>query len=332
MRAPKSPLHHPHERIHLASLSATIFALAYGLGGELFFQQYNWSDELMGTLSISFLILVPFGIGVLTVALSPRDSRERWPYAFFAPWVVCTLLGGLVLLFSLEALICVAIGLPIFFVCSSLGGALVCWWSRRRNRDSDAGMLSVVLILPILLSPVEAQWQPPTTTREIRATVDVAAPAAVIWDSFVEVPKIQPEEARFAWFKVAGLPHPVEATLVNPGVEGVRYASYDNGMRVIEPVQVWDLHKRYRFGVLLDPNTVQHTPLWSDVAGEHLQVLWVEYRLETLSPDRTRVHLTSRYALETPINGYSALWVDFLLRDFQHYILDIVTARAVRQT
>jgi hypothetical protein len=142
------------------------------------------------------------------------------------------------------------------------------------------------------------------------------------------VPKIQPQEEHFAWFRAAGLPHPVEATLVNPGADGVRYASYDNGMRVIEPVQVWEVYNRYRFGVLLDPESGQHTPLWSDVAGEHLHVQWVEYRVEKVSEQQVRLHLTSRYALQTPINPYAVLWVDFLLSDFQHYILDIVTARA----
>jgi hypothetical protein len=164
--------------------------------------------------------------------------------------------------------------------------------------------------------------------REVKTSVVVHAPAETTWGEFVTVPKIQPEEEQFAWFRAAGLPHPVQATLVNPGAKGVRYASYDNGMKVIEPVQVWALYEQYRFGVLLDPESGQHTPLWSDVAGEHLHVQWVEYRIEKLSDEHVRLHLTSRYALETPVNPYAALWVDFLLGDFQDYILDVVTARA----
>jgi hypothetical protein len=330
MRERWRALQNPFDSPHLAPTLGMFVALAYGVSGELFFKQNNWSDVLMGTLSISFLFLVPFGIGALTVTLSPQERRVSWPYAIFAPWAVCTLLGGVVMIFAMEAAICVAMGLPIFFVCSSVGGALVYWWQQRKAGD-DRNLLGIILILPVLFSPVEARWQPPTTTREIHAAAVVDVPAAVIWDSFVAVPRIQPEEERFAWFRAAGLPHPVEAILVNPGAKGVRYASYDNGMRVIEPVQVWELHQRYRFGVQLDPTTGQHTPLWSDVAGEHLQVLWVEYRLKPISPTQTRVYLTSRYALQTPINTYSALWVDFLLSDFQQYILDIVTARATQQ-
>lgn len=311
-------------------------ALAYGLGGELFFKQAQDSDVLIGTLSVSFLFLLPFGIGALTVKLSPEERKTDWPWAIFMPWAVCAALGVLVWVFAMEAAICIAMGLPIFFVLSSLGGALMCWvYNRRADRSGsrggnrgDTGLMSVVLLMPLLLSPIEAHWQLPTVVREIKTDVIVNAPARVVWDHFVEVPKIQQNEERFAWFRAAGLPHPVEATLENPGPQGVRYASYDNGMRVIEPVQVWKLYDQYRFGVVLDAESGQHTPLWSDVAGEHLHVQWVEYRIEPLSDTQVRLHLTSRYALETPINAYSAAWVDFLLGDFQRYILDVVSGRA----
>jgi hypothetical protein len=311
-------------------------ALIYGLGGELFFKGTNNNDLLMGTLSLSFLFLLPFAIGALTVRLAPKVQRLNWSFAIFAPWAVCTALGIVVLFFALEAMICVVMGLPIYFVMSSLGGALICWWTNRRtsgttaqvSEGGDANLLGIVLLAPLLFSPIERMWQPPTTVREVYASVVVETSAEHLWAEFVEVPKIQPHEARFAWFRAAGLPHPVEATLVNPGTNGVRYASYDNGMRVVEPVQVWEPYARYRFAVQLDPESGQGTPLWSDVAGEHLQVQWVEYRIEPLAENQVRLHLTSRYALETPLNPYAAAWTDFLLRDFQHYILDVVTARA----
>ena len=327
-----APLHRfQHSTLHRFQhlpLVAMFVGLAYGLGGEVLFKQFNGNDLLMGTLSLSFLTLLPIGIGALTVQLSPSDKRLSWPYAIFAPWVVCAVLGVAVLVFALEAAICVAMGLPIFFFFSSIGGVLICWLANQRAGRGDSNVLSIVLLIPLLVSPLEAQWQPPTVVREIRTAVVVDAPAEVMWDHFVAVPRIQPEEERFAWFRAAGLPHPVEATLVNPGPEGVRYASYDNGMKVIEAVEVWDLYRRYRFGVVLDPESGQHTPLWSDVAGEHLKVQWVEYKIEPLTNNQVRLHLTSRYALETPINPYAVAWVDFLLSDFQHYILEIVTRRA----
>jgi hypothetical protein len=319
------------DRAQNLPLVGLVVALAYGLSGEWFFKQMSGNDWLMGTLSLSFLMLLPVGIGALTARLSPRQQRLSWAYTIFVPWAVCGVLGVLVLVLAWEAAICVAMGLPIFFVFSSIGGAAMCWFYNRRQQSNDTPLLGLLVLTPLLFSPLEAQWQPPTVIREIKTAVVVDVPAEVIWNEFVSVPKIQREEERFAWFRAAGLPHPVEATLVNPGPEGVRYASYDNGMRVIEAVQVWELYDRYRFGVALDAESGQHTPLWSDVAGEHLHVQWVEYDIEPLSAQQVRLHLTSRYALETPINPYATAWVDFLLRDFQHYILDVVTHRAVTE-
>jgi len=323
------------ERLKLQSLPALglILALVYGLGGELIFKQSDYGDVIKGTLSISFLFLVPMGIGALVVALSPAQRKSSWPYAIFAPWIACAVLGIVVMLLAMEAWICVAMGLPIFFVMSSLGGIIIKWWHEQHQGRDDNNLLGIVLLAPLLFSPllfspIEARWQQPTVIHEVKASVVVNASADAIWNEFVTVPKIQPQEEHFAWFRAAGLPHPVEATLVNAGPKGVRYASYDNGMKVIEPVQVWSLYDRYRFGVNLDRGSGQQTPLWSDVASEHLHVLWVEYQIQPLSDKQVRLDLTSHYALQTPVNPYAALWVDFLLGDFQHYILDIVTARA----
>jgi hypothetical protein len=316
------------ERGRMQTLPAlgVMLALAYGMAGEVLFQQARaW---LIGTLSISFLFLVPLGIGALTVALAPASMKGSWLYAVFAPWAACALVGVLVLILMIEAWICVAMGLPIFFVMSSVGGALMRWWVMQRQDREHSSLLGLLLLLPFLVSPLEAKWQPPTVLREVKSSVLIAAPVETVWDKFIAVPEIQPNEERFAWFRVAGLPYPVEATLTTPGIEGVRYASYDNGMKVIEPVQVWELYERYRFGVLLDPESNQGTPLWSDVAGEHLQVQWVEYRIEGATEGQVRLHLTSHYALSTPVNLYATGWVDFLLGDFQYYILGIVKRRA----
>ena len=108
-----------------------IAALAYGMMGEILFQEV--SNLLLGTRSLSFLFLVPMGIGAVTVALGPEYLKTSWPYAIFAPWAVCALLGLVVWLMAREAWICVFMGLPIFFVMSSLGGALMRWWFERRE-------------------------------------------------------------------------------------------------------------------------------------------------------------------------------------------------------
>src|SRR3954449_3041371 len=151
------------QRWNLQSLPAfgLIVALVYGLSGELIFKQSSLSDLIMGTLSISFLFLVPMGIGALVVALSPEKWKNSWPYAIFAPWAACALLGVAVMLLAMEAWICVAMGLPIFFVMSSLGGIVIRWWHEQRQGRDDTHLLGIVLLTPFLFAPIEARLQQP---------------------------------------------------------------------------------------------------------------------------------------------------------------------------
>ncbi len=302
-------------------------ALAYGLTGEVMFQ--NIDDWLRGTLCLSFLVVLPVGIGALTAALAPQSYRSSWRYAIFAPWAVCTLLGIVVAVVALELWACVVMALPIFFLMSSVGGMLVVWWRDRRQRRTGDRLLSLLLLAPFLLGPLEAQWQLPMIERTVETSVVVDATPQQVWDTFVAVPAIRRDEEGFAWFRLLGLPNPVAATLSKPGVDGMRAASYDNGLRVWEPVREWQPYARYRFDVRVDPASLP-SPLWGAVESQYLDVRSVEYRIEPLDDAQVRVVLATDYRLTTPLNPYASLWVDFLLRDFQHTILRVVAERAER--
>lgn len=319
-------------RVHPV-LPARLAVLLYGLGAEVLFQEL--SGVLLGTLSISFLFLVPFVLGILTVALAPAVRKESWLYAFFAPWVVCTALGLLVYLLAMELWICVVMGLPLLFIMSSLGGVLVTWLYRRkleRSRERDASvrdttMLGLLLLLPLAAMPLEAALRLPSQTRTVQTQVVVQAEPQTVWDHFVAVPPIQPDEGPFAWFRVLGLPDPIEARLSAPQAGAMRQARYSNGLQVVEPVQVWEPYRRYRFDVELDMDSLP-SPLWRAVESRHLDVQTVEYRIEPQPDGALMLHLESTYRLATPLNPYAGRWIDFLLRDFQMYILKIVKARA----
>lgn len=301
--------------------------LLYGLGATVVFQET--AETLVGTLSISFLFLVPFALGILTVALSPDERKASWGYAVFAPWLVCTAIGVIVYLLAMELWICVVMGLPLFFVMSSLGGALAAWlyrrnWARSRGREM---MLMGLLILPFLAMPLEAHLPLPAQARTVPTQVSVQAEPQVVWDNFVAVPPIQPGEGPFAWFRVLGLPDPVEAWISPSQPMGMRHARYSNGLQVLEPISVMEPYRRYRFAVDLDTHSLP-SPLWRAVDSKYLDIQYVEYWMEPQSDGSVTLHLDSAYRLSTPFNPYAGRWIDFLLRDFQTYILQIVKERA----
>jgi hypothetical protein len=308
------------------AMLAGFVAVAYGVGAELVFQQT--SDSWVGALSLSFLFLVPAALGALTVALAPADYKRSWVFAIFAPWIVCALGALVVYLLGMELWMCIVMGLPFFFAMSSLGGALVSYLYRRRDaRTSGNTTLGLLVALPFVLLPLEAQLPLPTVTRTVRADVLVAADAEMVWEQLIAVPEIQPDEKRFAWFRALGLPDPVEATLNAEGVGAMRHARYANGLQVVEPVLVWEPAARYRFSVELDPASLP-SPIWRAVDGPHMDVVYVEYRIDPQASGLVLLHLESVYTLATPLNGYAGVWMDFLLSDFLHYILSIVKERS----
>ncbi len=313
-------------QVRTGAVAGLMAALAYGATGEVLFQKLD--EFLIGTLSISFLVLVPMGIGVLTVKFAPDAQKGSWPYAVFAPWLVCLVLGLVVTVLAMEAWVCVLMALPLFCVLSSVGGALMRWWYAR-HRERNGQLLGLLLLAPLLLAPLEARWHPPTTTRTVATSIELDASPAAVWEQIIAVPEIQPGEGGFAWFPWLGLPQPLAATLREAGPTAIRHATYRNGFGVVEPVRVWEPYARYRFDVELDPARVQATPLWTAVASNHVDVQWVEYVIEPLGPAWVRLHLMSQYTLTSPVNGYATVWIDFVLRDFQQYILRVVGTCAV---
>jgi hypothetical protein len=299
----------------------------YGLLARAAFQ---WAPpEWLRMVTLGFLCLVPVGVGALTVALSPVQRRRSWTYAVFAPWAPCFVVAAIVVIFALDLWVCVAMALPIFMAMSSLGGALVTALMRRQEGPSitDTPLVGALLLLPFALTPLTNQVGLAAETPTVHTQIAVLADAETVWQQIIAVPPIQPEEQRLAWFVALGLPRPLEAQLTRAGEGGMRLASYANGMRVLEPVRIWEPYRRYGFDVQLDPATPLPSPIWGAVESEYFDVEQVLFELEP-TPTGVLLHLTTTYRLSTQMNRYAGLWMDFLLRDFETYILDIVKARA----
>ncbi|WP_185908043.1 hypothetical protein [Leptospira weilii] len=90
-----------------------------------------------------------------------------------------------------------------------------------------------------------------------------------------------------------------------------------------------------KFEIKADPNLIPITMLGSHVVSgdAYFDALQGEYELEyneilNYKEKRTAVlHLRSKYRLSTRFNFYASLWGDFLMRDIQNSILNILRRR-----
>ena len=327
---PKAPARElPDRRLLLAGVAAGLF---YGLFFRLVFGADRF-ENLFGVMSIAFIFLVPFAMGYLTVAVGERRGPWSWLSKLFVP-----ILTALVTLFSAlalawEGLICIYLWLPLYAVLALLGGLVAgvvgVLVRRQRARTTLAG---VVALLPLLVAPGEHRFAAPDEHRTVRTSIDIAADPATVWRAIERVRRFTPAEHRFNWSHALGFPRPVEATLDREGVGGVRHASFEGGVVFVETITVWDPERRLTFSIFADPESIPMRTLDQHVTvgGEFFDVLEGDYRLEPLTRGGVRLHLASTHRLSTRFNLYSRLWTDFVMRDVQQNILQLLKARCER--
>jgi hypothetical protein len=315
----------------LSAVIAVLAGIAYGIVTRLAFGSSQFSD-LLSTLSFGFLCLTPLALGVITVLLAPAHLRTSWRYAIFVPWIGCTLFMLLVAAFTWEAWICLVMALPIFLLMSTVGGVAACTAFvalSNQNQSGVMGLLALVVVAPYVVTPLERAFPVADSIRTVETQIEIFASPAIVWDNITRVRAISPEEHRFSWFHLAGLPRPHEATLSADGVGGVRRGQWEDGLAFVETITEWDAERSYTMQMEADASAVTNSTLpLRGIGGPAFDVVGGRYQLEVVGPEHVILHFTSTHRLSTRFNFYGGLWTDFFMADVQNYILDIVKARS----
>jgi hypothetical protein len=312
-----------------ALLPGVLLGAAYGLITRLAFDAGNGTGIWL-TMTLAFLLLAPFGLGYLTVWLAPPSQRSRRAYAFWMPWLASLLLYGVVLLFKLEILICLIMAAPVFFLLAGAGGLTARSVALRRETapQTTTSLAALIFLLPYLVAPLEQSLPVATAIRQVDTEIIIHAPVATVWENIKSVPTITRTEQRFDWLHSVGMPQPIAATLDHDGVGGVRNATFGNGLTFVETVTVWQPNQHIAFTIV--PSGVAGLAPWNMIGGVYLDILDGAYTVEPLGEGRVRLLLTSRHRLSTRFNFYGGLWPDYVMRDLQNYILQVIKARCER--
>lgn len=304
------------------TLSTALLAVAYGyLAYFLFTNEYTGLEAF----SWSFVMLIPYTLGVISVYLAKEKNRDSLFYALLIPWLACILLAAALVAVTFGLLLCFVISVPIFFPAASMGGLSV--WLIRKDQRAMTILLLLALIAPYATSPVEAQFETARQTTTTHTQIKIDADVETVWNLIKSVSPIQETEQRFDWLHVIGLPKPIAATLSYEGVGGVRDAYFENGLRFDETITEWEHHERIRFDIVETSETLLPAPL-NLIDGERFDVVEGVYEIETLADGTILLHLTSTHFLTSHFNEYGAFWTDLIMRDLQNYILEIVKHRA----
>jgi hypothetical protein len=312
------------------SLTAVVI---YGLATRLIFGMQAL-DDFLGLATLGFICIFPAVLGFITVLALPRQYKASALHAALIPWIPGLVVVGIVMILAWEAWICVIMAAPIFFPLLSAGGLLM-WAIIRQRTGNEPQMYALLfLALPYLVGLIESQLPTPDSIRSVERQIVINAPAEAVWTQIISVPQIQPQEHHSAFFRLAGVPKPVQAMLplepsVGPeeAVGMVRHSAYEGGLFFLEEVTAWQPGHGYRFTIDLNPGTRPPWP-WNNIGGPAFDLLDGAYTIEPINEHQVILHLDSRHRLTTKLNAYGGLWTDFLLGDIQTYILRVVKLRA----
>lgn len=285
----------------------------------------RWDRPGSGLILVSVLF-IPGVASALAVLVSGIRRNNVGGAAAMSLAVVTALLGGAALIFH-EGAICLVMAAPLFYAIGLLGGIIA---ASVLKPGVDKTSISVFTVVPLLLLATEPQDIYPTMDAAVISSIDIDAPLEVVWRDAVEIRDIRDSEQSWTiTHNLLRVPRPLDARLERRGEAVVRRATWRGDVHFFEIVTDWRAHRdvTWRFDI---PEAAQNKLL-----DEHLRLdkgyLSLEggrYDFSALSPTRTRLTLTTSYAVRTPLNAYVKGWGALLLGDIHRHVLSIVRERA----
>lgn len=162
--------------------------------------------------------------------------------------------------------------------------------------------------------------------HSIEHSVDVAAKAESIWQEVTQV-----DIASFrhpAYLAILGIPKPLRAEVVRPGVGGARIAYFLNGLRFTQEITEWQPPRRYGFTFKPDPGF--RVAYCLDLSDGPFRMVAGAYRLSPTEVG-TRLTLSSQYELRGVLGASLRLPVRLILDLFQTYLLRGIQANSERR-
>ena len=285
--------------------------------------------DFVEVMSISFFITVPFAIGYMTIAFSALERVRKLHYRIFAPWIPIFVFLALTLMLSIEGWACWLMILPVFLIFASIGGMVAGARKIRRADKPGRLQLSLVVLLPLLLAPLEKLLPLLPARYEAYTYTDIHAQASLIWQNVLRVRTIPEAADRGTLTRLLGFPRPIRAELNYAGVGGSREAIFSKGLVFQEVVHEYTPREKMAFNIRADPHTIPSTTMDEHViiGGKYFNVLDGTYRLEQRSDSVYRLHLYSHFTMNTSFNFYASWWAGMIMKDIQNNILRVIQTR-----
>lgn len=286
--------------------------------------------DFLSVMSGSFIFLVPFAIGAFTVYRASVEKTSSIAYRIFFPWVVILVFFVLTLLIAFEGWACWLMALPVFLICSSIGGLIGGYLKVRKSKKTGQINISLFILLPFVLSPIESMIKIIPGRYKAYTSIDVHSSADKIWSNITRVSEIKKEQDKGFLTRFLGFPRPIKAELDYDGVGASREAIFSGGLVFHEKVLSYEHQKKMNFSITANPHEIPSTTMDEHIVigGDYFDVLDGTYELQQLNDSTYRIHLYSHFKLSTTFNFYASWWAGWIMKDIQNNILQVIKQRA----
>lgn len=191
-------------------LIAAAIGVAYGTSAQIF-MRFMSKDEgnkfgngSFMVMTLGFVFLVPFAVGMLHVYLRQRDGMRSIALSIFEPMLPATLCLMLSLIIGWEGTICLIMAFPIVLGLSGLGGIAMRIILNVRQKNL---IFVAFMVLPMPISLLERHIDLPQEKRIVTNKIRIKASPETVWRKIVRVEKItEPQESVFF---TLGFPRPI---------------------------------------------------------------------------------------------------------------------------
>lgn len=280
------------------------------------------SVYVLGNYGAVLFFITPLVAGAVSAFLFNRPIERT----IAATLMQVTLMIGCaccaLLLFALEGVICIMMALPILLPLAVMGaflGRAIAIETYRPQRESQ-GMLWCLAAVPLLAAVEGVIVTDPTLA--VSTTVEIQAPADVVWSEVIAFPEIT---ERPEWFFRTGIAAPLRARIEGSGVGAIRYCEFTTGT-FVEPITVWEPNHRLGFDVSEQPDPMFELTPYKHVHPPHLESGFRstrgEFLLEPTPNGGTRLTGTTWYKLNMHPQAYWTLWSDELVHRIHLRVLN----------
>jgi len=239
---------------------ATLMPAAIGLGCVTLcitvLSDYGWS----------LFLCVPVLVSFISAFCTAFGRKVTFGKAYGVAIASLAILGGFILLFDIDGLICLIMAFPIAAALGVIGSAIgLAVGSACRRSIQSALPLLLVLLFPVLVAfDSNDKLEPPV--RSVTTSVEISAPIQRVWDVVVAFPRItEPPGGIFRF----GIAYPIAAHIEGDGVGAVRYCTFSTGS-FIEPITRWERPSLLAFNVSSNPPPMKEFSPYGNIDPPHL--------------------------------------------------------------